>query len=54
MNAEQTAIFFVLLAYHLLHLLAEEERLQQEPDAGIRATLLAQATLDPEGTNDHG
>ena len=54
MNAELTAIFFVLLAYHLLHLLAEEERLQQEHDAGIRATLLAQATPDPEGAHDHG
>jgi cytochrome c oxidase assembly factor CtaG len=54
MNAELTAIFFLLLAYHLLHLLAEEERLQQERDAGIRATLLAQATIDPEGANDHG
>ena len=33
MNAELTAIFFVLLVYYLLHLLAEEERLQQEQDA---------------------
>jgi len=33
MNAELTAIFFVLLVYYLLHLLAEEERLQQERDA---------------------
>lgn len=33
MNVELTAIFFALLVYYLLHLLAEEERLQQERDA---------------------
>jgi cytochrome c oxidase assembly factor CtaG len=30
MNAELTMVFFVLLAYHLLQLLAEEERMQLE------------------------
>jgi cytochrome c oxidase assembly factor CtaG len=33
MNAELTAIFFVVLAYQLLRLLAEEERRQSELDA---------------------
>jgi len=54
MNAELTAIFFVLFAYHLLHLLAEEERLQQERDARTRAALGRPSNLNPEGANDHG
>jgi len=54
MNAELTAIFFVLLAYHLLHLLAEEERLQQERDALHRAATHTPPTLDPKGANHRG
>ena len=54
MNAELTSIFFVLLGYHLLHLLAEEERLQQELDAQTRTAWLTRATPDPKGANHNG
>ena len=53
MNAELTAIFFVLLAYHLLH--SSPRRSGSSRNATqASVSLLAQATLDPEGANDNG
>lgn len=53
MNAELTLIFFVLLAYHLLHLLAEEERLQREIDARTYAASPTAAGPDHGGATGH-
>jgi len=53
MNAELTAIFFVLFAFNLLKLLAEEERTQRELDAQFFAARLA-ARPDADGEGPHG
>jgi cytochrome c oxidase assembly factor CtaG len=54
MNVELTAIFFVLLAYNLVHLLAEEERQQREIDALVHADLLARPRTESRGASNHG
>ena len=54
MNAELTLIFFVLLAYHLVHLLAEEERMQHELDARAHAARFAHPQPDQRGGSEHG
>jgi cytochrome c oxidase assembly factor CtaG len=54
MNAELTLIFFVLFAYHLLHLLAEEERIQRELDAQARVAYPAARPDESKGAEGHG
>jgi cytochrome c oxidase assembly factor CtaG len=49
MNAEQTSIFFVALAYYLLRLLEEEERAQRAADAEFWARQQPDHTTALEG-----
>jgi hypothetical protein len=52
MNAEQTSIFFVALAYHVLRMLDEEELAQRVADAEFWARQKRDHATALEGGNE--